>query len=114
VAAAGLIGFSLWTYQHGSGDSTAQNFTPAVSAPQQVQTASLSLDDRQLLDMVAARMPTLRKTYESDLQDVNAYIQDAEESVNANPNDEEAQESLMQAYEQRAMLYEMALNRSLP
>ncbi|MBS1850120.1 MAG: zf-HC2 domain-containing protein [Acidobacteria bacterium] len=109
IAALGLIAFSLWTYQNGSPESAGQS-----ALPPKVQTASMSLEDRQLLDMISARMPSLRQTYESDLQDVNAYIQDAEQSVHSNPNDEEAQESLMQAYEQRAMLYEMALNRSLP
>ena len=35
-------------------------------------------------------------------QNVNAYIRDAEESAQANPNDEEAQQIVMDAYEQRA------------
>jgi hypothetical protein len=48
------------------------------------------------------------------LRNVNAYIQDARESAEADPNDEEAQQSLMDAYQQKAMVYEMALNRSLP
>jgi len=45
---------------------------------------------------------------------VNEYIRDAEESAQADPNDEEAQQSLMDAYEQRAMVYDMALDRSMP
>jgi hypothetical protein len=53
-------------------------------------------------------------TYESDLKRVNAYIQDAEQSVKKDPNDEQANQYLMAAYEQKAMVYEMALDRSLP
>jgi transposase-like protein len=73
-----------------------------------------SNDDEQLLDMVASRAPAMRAAYATNLQSVNDYIRDAEESVKSDPNDEEAQQSLMAAYEQKAMVYEMALDRSLP
>jgi hypothetical protein len=56
----------------------------------------------------------MRAAYAANLKSVNDYIRDAEESVKSDPNDEEAQQSLMAAYEQRAMVYEMALDRSLP
>jgi hypothetical protein len=56
----------------------------------------------------------MRAGYESDLRAVNAYIRDAESSVRDNPNDAIAQQYLMNAYEQRAMVYEMAMNRALP
>jgi hypothetical protein len=56
----------------------------------------------------------MRASYEANLEDVNSYIRDAEASTRSNPNDEQAQQSLMNAYEQRAMVYEMALDRSLP
>src|SRR5262249_11475201 len=71
-------------------------------------------EDDQLLETVGARSPALRAAYEADLQRVNAYIRDAEESAQSNPNDEEAQRYLMDAHEQKAMMYEMALDRSLP
>jgi hypothetical protein len=71
-------------------------------------------DDLQLLATVGARMPSMRAAYETDLQSVNAYIRDAEQSAHSNPNDEVAQQYLMNAYEQKAMVYEMALDRSLP
>jgi hypothetical protein len=48
------------------------------------------------------------------LRAVNAYIRDAELTARSNPNDEIAQRYLMNAYEQRAMVYHMALDRSLP
>ena len=60
------------------------------------------------------RAPMMRAAYESNLKDVNNYIRDAQESVNADPNDEEAQQALMDAYGQKSMIYEMALDRSLP
>jgi len=70
--------------------------------------------DRQMLDEVASRAPGLRQRYENDLHNVNSYIQDAEQSLRANPNDEEAQQSLINAVEQRSMLYQLAADHSLP
>ena len=72
------------------------------------------LSDQQLLQEVSARAPSMRAAYENNLRYVNDYIRDAQESVNANPNDEDAQQALMDAYGQKSMIYEMALDRSLP
>jgi hypothetical protein len=94
-------------------------YKPAsVSAPAARQAAVTgppeANDDKQFLDAIASTSPTMRAQYEVNLQHVNAYIQDAKASVEADPNDEEAQQSLMDAYDQRAMVYEMAMDRSLP
>ncbi len=55
----------------------------------------------------------MKASYEDNLCSVNAYIHDAELSVQQDPTDQEARQYLMEAYEQKAMLYDMALNRSL-
>jgi len=78
------------------------------------QDSAIDADQVQLLNYVASRAPAMRAGYESDLRAVNAYIRDAESSVRDNPNDAIAQQYLMNAYEQRAMVYEMAMNRALP
>jgi DNA-binding SARP family transcriptional activator len=54
----------------------------------------------------------MRATYEKSLRSVNSYISDARKSVDADPSDEDAREQLMQAYEQKAALYEMAMSRA--
>lgn len=82
------------------------------SAPK--EEANNLLRDEQLLRQVAVTAPTMRDTYERNLREVNAYIHDAEETVSAHPNDEDAQQALMDAYGQRSMIYDMALDRSLP
>jgi len=79
-----------------------------------VQVVQPNADDQQVLEAVAKRTPAMRATYESNLKNVNAYIRDAEQSVKNDPNDEQAEQYLMDAYEQKAMVYEMALDRSLP
>jgi len=90
----------------------------ATSAPIQgiadgvSQDSAIDADQVQLLNLV--RAPAMRARYESDLRAVNAYIRDAQTSVRDDPNDAIAQQYLMNAYEQRAMVYEMAMSRALP
>ena len=56
----------------------------------------------------------MQAQYVDNLRRVNEYIQDAKSVVAANPNDEEARRSLMEAYQQKAMLFDLAMDRSLP
>jgi hypothetical protein len=91
-------------------DATQQAVLPGGVASKPVYDQS----DEQLLQEVSMRAPLMRAAYEANLKDVNNYIRDAQESVNANPNDEDAQQALMDAYGQKSMIYEMALDRSLP
>jgi hypothetical protein len=89
------------------------NTPPAVSNSQgNVQLAAN--DDQQLLAAVESRSPDVQAQYAANLANVNSYIQDAEASAQADPNDEEAQQILMNAYEQKAVVYQMALDHSLP
>jgi hypothetical protein len=56
----------------------------------------------------------MRQEYADNLRHVNEYIHDAKDIVASNPNDEEARRSLMEAYQEKAMLFELAMDRSLP
>ena len=71
------------------------------------------LNDDDLMAEVAQQAPALQAQYTENLRHVNEYIQDAKKSVAANPNDEEARRSLMEAYQEKAMLFELALDRSM-
>ena len=75
--------------------------------------SAMDADDSQLLEAVGTSAPTMRATYEANLKDVNAFIRDAEDRAKNNPGDEEAQQLLMEAYAQKNMIYEMAMDRSL-
>jgi len=91
--------------------------TKKAAAPLGPQLADSVTDDAadvQLLAAVNARQPQLRPTYEQSLRDVNRYIREARERVQSNPDDDSAQQHLMQAYDQKAVLYEMATSQSLP
>lgn len=116
VAAALIVGSALLFMHHQvSTVARQQQTSPAVvaTALQSSQASVMSPEEDQLLRVIAERAPAMRERYESDMRAVDAYIQDAELSARNNPNDEIAQQYLMNAYEQRAMVYEMAMNRTL-
>ncbi|MBZ5688234.1 MAG: hypothetical protein LAP86_24725 [Acidobacteriia bacterium] len=114
VPAAALLLVSLGIYlrQHSqTTDTGAQN---VVNAPAVVSDAAVAgLNDDDLLQEVGLQSPALQEQYADNLRHVNQYIQDAKNIVAADPNDEEARRTLMEAYEQKAMLFELALDRSL-
>ena len=108
LAATFLVTFAVVDYY------LASKPAEQVAVVQPATTAnSVDDDDTQMLEAVAMKTPAMRAAYEANLQDVNAYIRDAEASARNNPSDEEAQESLMEAYAQKNMVYEMAFDRSL-
>jgi len=92
----------VYTNYTSRNQQVAQRQTPANNA---------SADDMELLSHVS---PVARATYADDLQTVNAFIRDAEDSVAQNPDDDEARHFLMQAYQERAMVYASAMDRSVP
>jgi hypothetical protein len=113
VAAALLVTAGVVRYERGTGQRVMSN-APDATARVASMRPEQSPDDRQLIESVALRMPAMKASYEANLQDVNSYIRDAEQTVKNNPNDEAAQQYLSNAYEQREMVYEMAEERSLP
>lgn len=76
--------------------------------------AQMDGDDQQLIAQVSAVDPAARGAYESSLREANSYIADAQLEAQRDPNDAAAQELLLDAYQQKAMLYQMAIARSLP
>ncbi len=125
ATAAFLLTFGLLRYERPltppqnaaqSMPAPAESPVPAVS-PAASTSTGLSADlneDKQLLEEVGSRSPAMRASYEKELRHVNEYIRDAEQSAKAHPEDEAAQQYLMNAYEQKAMVYELAVDRSLP
>lgn len=85
--------------------------TPVTASPHAGSpVSSADADDELLLAHVS---PAVRARYEDTLRNVNAFIDDAQASLNENPNDEEARLLLMDAYSQKTMVYELAMDRSL-
>ena len=107
VPAAAMLLLAVGIYQH---SRSVPNSTPqqAVAAA----PANFSgLNDEDLIQEVAANSPAMQGQYEENLRRVNDSIRDAQSLVNENPNDEDARRSLMDAYQQKSMLFEMAMDR---
>lgn len=117
VAAVLLIGVGSYFYQHAPSSRIAKNVTPNMEPVVNAVTSDASvvgLNDADLLQEAAQQTPAVKAQFEDDLRRVNQYIRDAREVVAAEPNDEEAHRSLLAAYQEKAMLFELAMDRSLP
>jgi len=85
--------------------ATAQNSS--------TQPAQLGSDDQQVISQMSQQAPQVRRAYEAGLKEADAYISDAEQAVKLDPEDAAAQDQLVEAHEQKEMLYQMATARSL-
>ncbi len=112
LGAAAALALILVAYRSDRNPADMAQNIPAKVVPANVAAALLDDEDVQLLNDVASSAPSLRAGYEDNLKNANAYIQDAKETVAKNPDSDEAREDLMQAYSEKAMVYEMAMNRS--
>jgi|ERR1700722_2179930 len=116
AAAILLLAVGLYVRQRSQPQQLAGNLTqPAVSAAISDDGGAnvAGLDDDDLLQEVSDQTPALRAEYADNLRSANEFIQDAKNDVAANPNDEDARRSLLAAYQQKAMLFELAMDRSL-
>jgi hypothetical protein len=101
-AVAAILLLSFWIV------STRMTPKPDTTAQAPAHDPSIDAEDQQLLAVVAKRAPERAEVYKRSLQDVNTYIADVKQSLQENPADDQAREHLMQAYEQKAMLYDIA------
>jgi hypothetical protein len=90
---------------------TTSTKTPAESGVETAVESAPSAEDQQFLSFVSTSAPSLRATYESQLKAVNADIRETQAYVDRNPGDADARQHLMDAYEQKALLYQLALDR---
>jgi hypothetical protein len=110
VPAAAMLLLALGIYVRRASLPTPLTQQAKVLVP--VANAS-DLNDDDLLQEVAADAPAMRTQYEENLRQVNESIRDAQGVVDESPNDPDARRSLMDAYQQKSMLFEMAMDRSL-
>jgi len=110
AAAALLIATGIYVRQHSQTPTMAHD----VGRQPVSYAAVAGLNDDDLRQEIATQSPVLQAQYEDNLRSVNESIRDAEGNVQANPNDEEARRELDEAYAQKAMLFEMAVDPSLP
>jgi len=109
-----LILVGIVANRHFPSTRLAKDTHPVTAPAANVASADVGMNDDDLLQEVADRSPVMKAQYQDNLRRVNEYILDAQSTVDANPDDAEARRSLMEAYQQKAMLFEMAMDRSLP
>jgi hypothetical protein len=109
AAAMLLLALGIYLHRESAPAPQAQFRAPAVTV-----ASTPDLDDADLLQEVADNSPTMKTQYEENLRRVNESIRDAQSVVDESPNDEDARRSLMDAYQQKSMLFELAMDRSLP
>ena len=108
VAAVLVVAFGLMVLQQPTG--LPSGGTAVVTQP---ASGPIDDDDLQLLQEVEARAPDARGAYEASLREINTQIDEAARAVAENPNDPQAMQSLMEAHQQKSMVYEMAMTRSV-
>jgi len=111
VPAAAMLLLAVGIYMRR--ESQPNQLTQQASVATPVANAS-GLNDDELMQEVVDNAPAMKPQYEENLWRVNESIREAQGLVDDSPNDEEARRSLMDAYHQKSMLFEMAMDRSLP
>lgn len=110
AAALLLIAVGLYVRQHSLPVQLTHDAAKVPASTAVSDGAVAGLNDDDLLQEVAALTPEARAQYADNLLHVNQYIKDARGDVDAHPNDEEARRSLMAAYQEKAMLFELAMD----
>jgi len=113
LAAVLLIGVGLLSYRRATSTPAQPNqvagapTTPAAAADPDAD------DDAKLIAHIQKTAPALASTYDENLKSVNSYIAAVRRRIRENPDDDQARDYLMRAYDQKAMLYSMAMERTL-
>ncbi|HTR24956.1 MAG TPA: zf-HC2 domain-containing protein [Terriglobales bacterium] len=92
---------------------------PRAAAPSTSATADATeeaeltppVSDNQFLSEVSTRAPGMRSTYANELQAVNNEIRETKAYIVRHPGDVDARQHLLDVYQQKVMLYQMALDR---
>jgi len=114
AAALFLIAAGLYVRQYTGTHTVTPTVAKVTLTPPVSDEMIAGLNDEDLTQDISQQPPAVQAEYTANLQRVNEYIKDAKNDVDSYPNDEEARRSLMEAYQEKAMLFELALDRSLP
>jgi len=109
AAAMLLVALGLYVKQHSVTPQVAQG--TSVTLP---VAKSSDMNDDDFLQEIADNVPAMKGQYEDNLRRVNDSIREAQGFVDESPNDADARRSLMDAYQQKSMLFQMAMDRPLP
>ncbi|HZW91798.1 MAG TPA: anti-sigma factor [Candidatus Eremiobacteraceae bacterium] len=114
AAALVLLAVGIFLRQQSQPEELTKTASATIPAASQSDLTQSDLNDEDLMQEVSANAPAMKTQYQENLQRVNESIRDAQGLVDESPNDQDARRSLMDAYQQKSMLFEMAMDRSLP
>jgi len=107
LAATAVLALSLLLVNYRSTNPANQeNLAPPV--PDNSPATAANADDHVLVSQLAQQDADVAGAYQASLEEVSSYISDAQKAVNDDPDDSAAQEHLRDAYQQKAVLYQMA------
>jgi hypothetical protein len=112
IAALCLVAISMLVFNrlHSPGvvgDPTAKNVI--IQEPTS-PAADVSEEDKPLISAIAKKDPAVGEAYKKKLHNAEAYIYDARQALQQNPGDDFARQQLMNAYQQRDVVYESAVS----
>jgi hypothetical protein len=110
--AAAMLLLAIGIYMHRESQPIATSQQASVNSP--IGMSQSGLNDDDLMQEVSDGTPALKTQYADNLRRVNESIREAQGVVDESPNDSDARRSLMDAYQQKSMLFEMAMDRSMP
>ena len=105
LGAAAVVLLALGIVMMRNSEPAAQ---PLQVADNMAPMAAVDGYDQQVMEALSDSPAEVRSNFEEGLKQINVSISDARQIVDRNPNDSEAKEILMQAYRQKAILYQMA------
>ena len=114
AAAILLIAVGIYLRQNSLSNQIAEDVARHTASTPAADVALAGLNDEDLLQEVSGLTPAIQAQYADNLRRVNEYIADEKGVVAASPNDEDARRSLREACQEKAMLFELAMDRSLP
>ncbi len=106
LVAFGILAVNRYRLNH----QATQSNQPIAGTHSAVPAHQLDVehDDQQVLEQLGAVRPEARQTFEENFRVVNASIVDSQKTLDQNPTDGDARQALDRAYEQKAMMYELA------
>jgi hypothetical protein len=107
IAAMALIAITMLVFGRLHSVPAVDTGTTASTAP---APEVMSADDKVLLNAIDQKNHSMGEMYKKKLRSVESYITDARHSVKQNPGDDIARQQLMNAYQQKAAVYEMAVS----
>lgn len=109
VAAAILVAIGTIEYRQSQASKQAtDSFNPSAGS------VIADLNDSEFLQEVSDRGPVVQAQYADGLRSVNDAIREARAALDSDPSDQDARMALMEAVQQKQMLFDMAEDRPLP